>query len=45
MFSTQSTDDAKKPTALARLYLEDGTILTGKSFGSHEAVEGEVRQL
>ena len=30
------------PTALATLHLEDGTSLTGKSFGSHEAVEGEV---
>ena len=41
--ATQSGDDAKKPTALAKIYLEDGTILTGRSFGSHEAVEGEVR--
>ena len=39
---TQSTDDAQKPTALAKLHLEDGTTITGKSFGSHEAVEGEV---
>lgn len=30
------------PTALATLHLEDGTSLTGKSFGSHEAIEGEV---
>ena len=39
---TQSTDDAKAPTASATLYLEDGTKLVGKSFGSHESVEGEV---
>jgi hypothetical protein len=25
------------------LHLEDGTTLIGRSFGSHEAVEGEVR--
>ena len=43
-FSTQSTDDTKKPTALAKLHLEDGTTVTATSFGSHEAVEGEVRQ-
>ena len=42
-FSTQSGDDAKKPTALARLHLEDGTTLTGTSFGCHTSVEGEVR--
>ena len=41
-FATQSGDDAKKPTALATLYLEDGTVLTGRSFGCHESVEGEV---
>ena len=40
--ATQSGDDAMKPTALAKIYLEDGTVLTGRSFGSHEAVEGEV---
>lgn len=39
---TQSTDNDKAPTALATLYLEDGTKFVGKSFGSHEAVEGEV---
>ena len=44
-FSTQSGDDAAKPLALAKLHLEDGTTLTGTSFGSHEAVEGEVRFL
>lgn len=43
-FGTQSGDDAKKPTALAKIYLEDGTVLTGRSFGCHESVEGEVRQ-
>ena len=40
--STQSSGDTNPPTALATLYLEDGTTLTGRSFGSHEAVEGEV---
>ena len=42
-FATQSGDDAQPPTALAKLHLEDGTTLTARSFGSHEAVEGEVR--
>jgi hypothetical protein len=42
-FATQSGDDATRPTALAKIFLEDGTELTGRSFGSHEAVEGEVR--
>jgi hypothetical protein len=37
-----SKDDAQKPTALARIYLEDGTVLTGTSFGSHTSAEGEV---
>jgi len=41
-FSTQSGDDAKKPTALAKIHLEDGTTLTGRSFGCHTSVEGEV---
>jgi hypothetical protein len=41
-FSTQSGDNHNKPTAVAKLHLEDGTTLVGKSFGSHEAVEGEV---
>lgn len=41
-FATQSGDDTKKPTALAKIHLEDGTTLVGKSFGSHESVEGEV---
>lgn len=37
-----SKDDAQKPTALAKIYLEDGTVLTGISFGSHTSAEGEV---
>mmetsp|Transcript_54412 Transcript_54412/g.80747 ORF Transcript_54412/g.80747 Transcript_54412/m.80747 type:complete len:957 (-) Transcript_54412:1907-4777(-) len=41
-FSTQSGDDAVRPTALAKLHLEDGTTITGTSFGCHESVEGEV---
>jgi hypothetical protein len=44
-FSTQSKSDAQRPTLSAKLFLEDGTILTGKSFGCHTAVEGEVRNL
>ena len=40
---TQSTDKDVAPTATATLHLEDGTKLVGTSFGSHEAVEGEVR--
>jgi len=41
--STQSGDDAKPPSALATLYLEDGSKFVGRSFGSHEAaVDGEV---
>jgi hypothetical protein len=43
-FATQSGNDASRPTALAKLYLEDGTTMTGLSFGSHESVEGEVRE-
>ena len=43
--STQSGDDAKKSPLLAKLHLEDGTVLVGRSFGSHEAVDGEVRNL
>ena len=43
--STQSGDDTKRPTALAKLHLEDGTTLTGRSFGCHEAVEGEVSSI
>jgi len=41
---TQSSDDVVKPTAQARLYLEDGTTLLAKSFGCHKSVEGEVRK-
>jgi len=41
--SSQSGDDTQKPTAVAKLYLEDGTVLTGISFGSHVSAEGEVR--
>jgi len=40
--ATQSGDDTKKPTALAKIHLEDGTTIIGKSFGSHESAEGEV---
>lgn len=40
--ATQSSGDTEHPTALATLYLEDGTTLTGRSFGCHESVEGEV---
>ncbi|KAL7463148.1 hypothetical protein ACHAXS_003531 [Conticribra weissflogii] len=40
--STQSGDDTVPPTALATLYLEDGSKFVGRSFGSHEAVDGEV---
>ncbi|KAL7554053.1 hypothetical protein ACHAWF_017438 [Thalassiosira exigua] len=39
---TQSGDDAAPPTALAKLHLEDGSTLTGRSFGCHESVDGEV---
>ena len=42
LMGTQSGDDARPPTALARLHLEDGSTLTGRSFGSHESVSGEV---
>jgi hypothetical protein len=41
--ATQSGDDACRPTAVAKLHLEDGSTFTGLSFGSHESVEGEVR--
>ena len=44
LMSTQSGDDVKPPSALATLYLEDGSKFVGRSFGSHEAaVDGEVR--
>ena len=42
LLATQSSGDVNPPTASATLYLEDGTKLTGKSFGCHESVEGEV---
>jgi len=42
LMSTQSDDSAERPTALAKIHLEDGTTLTARSFGSHESVEGEV---
>ena len=42
LMSTQSNDSTKAPTALATLHLEDGTSIVGRSFGCHEAVEGEV---
>jgi hypothetical protein len=43
--ATDSGDHAVKPTAVAKLHLEDGTTLIGSSFGSHEAVEGEVSEI
>jgi len=43
LMSTQSPDGVNPPTALAKLHLEDGTTLTGKSFGCHESMTGEVR--
>jgi len=42
LMSTQSSSDVNPPTALATLYLEDGSSFTAKSFGCHESVEGEV---
>jgi hypothetical protein len=44
-FSTQSSSDTQRPTLSAKLFLEDGTVLTGKSFGCHTAVEGEVSHI
>lgn len=41
-FATQSGDDTVRPSALAKIHLEDGTTLTGRSFGCHTSVEGEV---
>eukprot|EP00957_Ditylum_brightwellii_P063488 4819537-Ditylum_brightwellii.AAC.1 len=41
-FSTQSSGDVVRPTAKANLHLEDGTTITGTSFGCHTSVEGEV---
>ena len=43
LMSTRSNDDAKAPTTLATIHLEDGSSFTGRSFGSNESVEGEVR--
>jgi hypothetical protein len=43
LLPTQSSNDVERPTRLAKLFLEDGTVLTGRSFGSHKAVDGEVR--
>mmetsp|Transcript_14691 Transcript_14691/g.20977 ORF Transcript_14691/g.20977 Transcript_14691/m.20977 type:complete len:1534 (-) Transcript_14691:123-4724(-) len=42
LMSTQSNDNTTPPSALATIHLEDGTSLVGRSFGSHESVEGEV---
>lgn len=42
--ATQSGDNAERATVLAKLHLEDGTTLIGKSFGCHESAEGEVRR-
>jgi hypothetical protein len=39
---SQSSGDVEPPTALATLYMEDGTVMHGKSFGAHKSVEGEV---
>ena len=41
--STQSSGDTMPPSAIANIHLEDGTTLTGRSFGAHTNVEGEVR--
>ena len=43
LMATQSGDDTKPPSALAKLHLEDGSTLTGRSFGCHESMTGEVR--
>jgi carbamoylphosphate synthase small subunit len=40
--ATQSDSNTEPPVAVAILHLEDGTSITGKSFGCHKAVEGEV---
>lgn len=40
--STQSDSKAERPSKKATLTLEDGTSLTGYSFGAHESVAGEV---
>jgi carbamoylphosphate synthase small subunit len=41
MPSNQSNDVAR-PSRLAKLYLEDGSVLVGKSFGAPQSVDGEV---
>lgn len=40
--ATQSDSNAKRSTKGATLTLEDGTKLTGYSFGANESVGGEV---
>lgn len=40
--ATQSDSSAKRSSRFATLTLEDGTSLTGYSFGAHESVAGEV---
>ena len=45
LLATQSSGDTEAPTALATLHLEDGTKLTGQSFGCHESIEGEVSNI
>ena len=40
--ATQSDSNAKRSTKEATLTLEDGTTLTGYSFGANESVAGEV---
>lgn len=39
---TQSDSKAERPSKKATLTLEDGTSLSGYSFGAHESVAGEV---
>jgi len=45
LMATQSGDDTQPPSAIAKLHLEDGSTLTGRSFGCHESMTGEVRYL
>lgn len=42
LMATQSDSSAKRSSRSATLTLEDGTSLTGYSFGAHESVAGEV---
>ena len=42
LMATQSDSSSKRSSRLATLTLEDGTSLTGYSFGAHESVAGEV---